>query len=62
MGLNNMSVSVENVKLSSEFDRLRETLLRDEFADHLNRPLAFWRSPTIDVCRWHFSGERSPTC
>ena len=45
MGSNNMSASVENVKLSSEFDRLRETLLRDEFADHLNRPLAFWALP-----------------
>jgi len=42
MGSNNTSASVENVKLSSDFERLRDILLQDEFVDHLNRPLAYW--------------------
>lgn len=46
MNLNNASASVETFKLNSEFQRLRSILLQEEFADRLNRPLAYWALPT----------------
>ena len=45
MNVNNASTTVETVKLNSEFQRLRDILVQDEFADRLNRPLAYWALP-----------------
>lgn len=36
---------VESLKISSEFRRLRDTLLQAEFAERLSRPLAYWALP-----------------
>lgn len=46
MNLNAVSPSVETFKLHIEFQRLRETLLQEEFADRLHRPLAYWALPS----------------
>lgn len=45
MNVNNPSVSVETFKLHSEFQRLRSLLLHEEFAERLDRPLAYWALP-----------------
>jgi hypothetical protein len=45
MKLNNRFASVENFKLNSEFQRLRTALAQEEFAEQLDRPLAYWALP-----------------
>ena len=45
MNLKNASASVETFKLSSEFSRLRDTLLQQEHGERINRPLAYWALP-----------------
>ncbi|HEX4000627.1 MAG TPA: hypothetical protein VHX65_18915 [Pirellulales bacterium] len=46
MNLNNAPASVEAFKLHSEYQRLREMLLQDQFVDRLGRPLAYWALPS----------------
>jgi hypothetical protein len=38
--------SAADVKLASNYDSLRATLLSEEYADRLDRPLAFWALPS----------------
>ena len=45
MNPNNTSASVESFKIGSEFQRLRDTLLQEEFNDQQSRPLAYWALP-----------------
>jgi hypothetical protein len=40
------SSSADEVKLSTNYDSLRSTLLSSKFADRLDRPLAFWALPS----------------
>jgi hypothetical protein len=40
------SSSADDVKLATNFDALRTTLLGDQYADRLDRPLAFWALPS----------------
>ncbi|MCE5302934.1 MAG: hypothetical protein LLF97_07480 [Planctomycetaceae bacterium] len=39
-------VSVEDLQVASRFGSLRKILLSDAYADHLNKPLAYWALPT----------------
>ena len=39
------SSSADDVKLMSGYEAVRDTLLSDEFADRLDKPLAFWALP-----------------
>ncbi len=36
------TVSVEELQIVSRFENLRRTLLSEEYADHLDKPLAYW--------------------
>ncbi len=40
------SLSAEDLQLISRFDSLRKILLSDGYADHLDKPLAYWALPT----------------
>ena len=40
------SSSADDVKLATNYDSLRSTLLKDEYAGRLDRPLAFWALPS----------------
>jgi hypothetical protein len=40
------SSSADDVKLATNYDSLRDTLLKDEYAGRLDRPLAFWALPS----------------
>ena len=40
------SSALSDVKLSSHYDTLRATLLTPQYAERLNRPLAFWALPS----------------
>lgn len=40
------STSVEELQVVAQFEGLRETLLREEYARHLDKPLAYWALPT----------------
>ncbi|MCH8922043.1 MAG: hypothetical protein IIA67_02705 [Planctomycetes bacterium] len=41
----NRSKTVEEYKLVSSFERVRATLLEEQYADRLDRPLAYWALP-----------------
>ena len=40
------TVSVEEVQIVSRFEGLRKMLLSEAYADHLDKPLAYWALPT----------------
>ena len=40
------TVSVEELQVVSRFEGLRQILLAESYADHLDKPLAFWALPT----------------
>src|SRR5947199_475939 len=40
------SSSADDVKLATNYESLRATLLKDEYAGRLDRPLAFWALPS----------------
>jgi hypothetical protein len=40
------TVSVEELQVVSRFESLRTSLISEEYADHLDKPLAYWALPT----------------
>ena len=40
------TVSVEELQVASRFEGLRKLLLSESYADHLDKPLAYWALPT----------------
>ena len=40
------TVSVEELQVASRFEGLRKLLLSEPYADHLDKPLAYWALPT----------------
>ena len=40
------TVSVEELQIVSRFEGLRKMLLSETYADHLDKPLAYWAIPT----------------
>ena len=40
------TASVEEVQIVSRFESLRKILLAEAYADHLDKPLAYWALPT----------------
>ena len=50
--------TVEEYKLTSSFERVRTTLLDEQYADRLERPLAYWALPN-DRRSW---GTRCGVC
>ncbi len=40
------TLSVEELQVISRFESLRKILLSDEYADHLDKPLAYWALPS----------------
>ncbi|MEX0868015.1 MAG: hypothetical protein WD030_11710, partial [Pirellulales bacterium] len=43
--MRNRAASVDDLKLSSSFQSIREVLLQDKYTDRLEKPLAFWALP-----------------
>lgn len=43
--MRNRAASVDDLKLSSSFQSIREILLQEKYADRLEKPLAFWALP-----------------
>ena len=43
---NTTSLSLEELKIISRFETLRKILSSEEYADHLDKPLAYWALPT----------------
>jgi hypothetical protein len=39
------TVSVEELQVVSRFENLRQTLLSEQYSDHLDKPLAYWALP-----------------
>ena len=42
----NKTASVEELQVIGRFESLRKILLSEQYADHRNKPLAYWALPT----------------
>ena len=56
------TVSVEELQVVSRFEGLRKMLLSETYADHLDKPLAYWALPTDRRLPLAFLGARCGTC
>ena len=52
------TVSVEELQVASRFEGLRKLLLSEPYADHLDKPLAYWALPTDRRLPLAFLGRR----
>jgi len=52
------SRSVEDLRVVSRFESLREKLLSDKYSEHLRKPLAYWALPTDRRLPLAFLGRR----
>ncbi len=55
------TVSVEELQVVSRLEGLRQILLAESYADHLDKPLAFWALPTDRRLPLAFLGGRCGT-
>ena len=56
------TVSVEELQIVSRFEGLRKMLLSETYADHLDKPLAYWALPTDRRLPLAFLGARCAIC
>ncbi len=54
--------SVEELRVVGHFESLRKILLSEAYAEHLDRPLAYWTLPTDRRLPLAFLGARCATC